>query len=586
MVKLTTLLSVILLSLYSFIHAQETKVSFDITLNGDFEPDSIYFLFHPTVEIEAGQKYPNPQKTYTISEKAGKVEIEPGIYTMTVLAQGYFRLKTPIIIPDNQEDKNIHVILNPEIIGWWGITSTDQIKQVTIQGDFNHFGPENEIPLVKENNVWILKKVPDVLKKNMRYRFHVDGHGVIDLLNKHVKPDRNWLDLRNIYQGNSELIFDPSLYTTDIKMSQLQVSWKETQNEFVKMVNEWNPFRTELNKKFKSIFSLPPDQQKIKVDSIFNELTSMVNKYDSTINQFLIEKYIILNSLKFMSLKPPRQTREQTREEFESQQKEFLLISTFKQYFKENLNLLQQLDPNSFLLSGDFFINIKMMQQFAESSPQLSEDFNLPENYFDNFIGEFIENSPNKKLCCKLLFEQANMAMSNDEEKANLILMKLQNEYPYEKYGYEGKVNMLLAKINIKLGKPAPDFTADLLNGGTVSLKNYAGKFVFIDFWGSWCAPCRKEIPNLKKLYDSTSRDKLEIIGLAQDKEPDLRKYIADNNIGYPNALASQNLLAKYGITKYPTSFLINPDGRITRIDVRGEDAMNLLKDEINNYFK
>lgn len=585
MKKITTLLTVILLSLYSFTHAQETKVSFDITLNGDFDPDSIYVVFYPTLQNKGGETFPPPSKIIVSNEKKISSEIYPGPHFLGVMAQGYRALKTPINIPYDENGITYKVKLNSQIIGWRGVNNLNEIKEVSIRGGFNNNQQEGELQMIKKDNVWKCQSKNPNLKKGTIYSFWVNGQETNDHLNKKVMPKYNWLILKNIYTGN-ELVFDPSLYALGFTESEITTPNPKQQNEFIQMVNEWNPFNDWLQNNLKTIFNLPTDQQKIKIDSIINELTLIINKYDPVNNQLLIEKNISLTGLKFMSLNLPRRTREQSNEDFESQQKEFLLSAPFKQNFKENLNLLQQLDPNSFLLSGDFFRNIIIMQQFVESSPQLSEEFNLPENYFDNFIGDFIENSPNKELCCKLLFEQANMAMRNDEEKARNILMKLQNEYPYEKYGYEDKVNMLLAKMNIKLGKPAPDFTADLLNGGTFSLKDYAGKFVFIDFWGSWCAPCRKEIPNLIKLYDSTSRDKFEIIGLAQDKEPDLRNYIADNNIGYPNALASKKLLAKYGITKYPTSFLINPDGKITRIDVRGEDAMNLLKDEINNYFR
>ena len=85
------------------------------------------------------------------------------------------------------------------------------------------------------------------------------------------------------------------------------------------------------------------------------------------------------------------------------------------------------------------------------------------------------------------------------------------------------------------------------------------------------------------------SHDKLEIIGLAggtQETEEKLRKCIADNEIEYPNSMASPTLLATYGINKFPTSYLINPDGRIIRMDMRGEDELDLIADEIEHYFK
>jgi peroxiredoxin len=175
--------------------------------------------------------------------------------------------------------------------------------------------------------------------------------------------------------------------------------------------------------------------------------------------------------------------------------------------------------------------------------------------------------------------------LSKDEAKTIAIIKEIKSNPEYTEFIDNEMIDGLLSKINIKLGKIAPTFSVELLNGKTISLGDYSGKFVFIDFWGSWCAPCRQEIPNIKKLYSSLSRDKLEIIGLAQDDEKNLRNYIEEQKIEYPNALASKELLAKYGISRFPTSFLINPKGKIVRIDVRGNDAMELIREEIEDYY-
>ena len=71
--------------------------------------------------------------------------------------------------------------------------------------------------------------------------------------------------------------------------------------------------------------------------------------------------------------------------------------------------------------------------------------------------------------------------------------------------------------------KPVPQFTLSSLDGKTVSMKNLSNKVVVIDFWATWCGPCREEIPHLNKLYSDYRGQGLEIIGISMDDGPDGR---------------------------------------------------------------
>ena len=320
------------------------------------------------------------------------------------------------------------------------------------------------------------------------------------------------------------------------------------------------------------------------VETVLKGYREMEEKYHPIFSQILIEKQLKILPIKLMTLNFPK--GDKSDDKLTEEEKSFFLSDEFEAYFLEVNNRINKLDPNSYLLKGDFVNSIFIMQSFLDECPELADKFELTEKYFDEFLDDFIRKSPNEKLVCHILFEQAQMNSYDNEDKTIAILENLQNNYPYEKYIEKEKIDKLLSKFSIKLGKKAPDFSTKSLTGEIIELKDYSGKFVFIDFWGSWCPPCRKEIPHLKKLYSSVTRDKLEIIGLAQDKEPELRKYIADNEIKYPNALAPRELLAKFNISRFPTSFLINPEGMIVRMNIRGEDAMTLIKSEIENYFK
>ena len=136
----------------------------------------------------------------------------------------------------------------------------------------------------------------------------------------------------------------------------------------------------------------------------------------------------------------------------------------------------------------------------------------------------------------------------------------------------------------LKPGVKAPNFEVTILSGKKTKLSDFTGKFVFLDFWGSWCGPCRGEIPNIKKLDKTIPKDKLQVLGLAKDDLKSLEDYIKKENITYPNALADEELISTYGITGYPTTFLIGPDGKIAAKELRGEKLVELVQEIMKDY--
>jgi cytochrome c biogenesis protein CcmG/thiol:disulfide interchange protein DsbE len=114
--------------------------------------------------------------------------------------------------------------------------------------------------------------------------------------------------------------------------------------------------------------------------------------------------------------------------------------------------------------------------------------------------------------------------------------------------------------------KKAPDFSLKTLEGKTVKLSDYKGKIVIIDFWATWCPPCRKGIPDLIDLQKSYSKD-LVVIGISLDQErtlKDLKPFIENYGINYPVVLGDQKVVLDYGgINAIPTSFIVDQKGYI-----------------------
>ncbi|MBN2053624.1 redoxin domain-containing protein [bacterium] len=130
-------------------------------------------------------------------------------------------------------------------------------------------------------------------------------------------------------------------------------------------------------------------------------------------------------------------------------------------------------------------------------------------------------------------------------------------------------------------GKKAPAFELRDLNGNIVRLADFKGKVVLVDFWATWCGPCRKIIPDLVRLHTNYHTKGLEIIGLSLDRQPEkvLPSFIQQNKISYPIAAASQRLAAEFGGVKYiPTLFVVDKNGTIVGQHVGGTDYDSLVK--------
>ena len=113
----------------------------------------------------------------------------------------------------------------------------------------------------------------------------------------------------------------------------------------------------------------------------------------------------------------------------------------------------------------------------------------------------------------------------------------------------------------------APGFALKGVDGGTVSLEGARGKVVLLNFWATWCGPCRMEVPDLVELQNKY-KDRLQVIGLVVDDadEDAVKAFAKKYGVNYPVALATNELRIQFGgIPALPTSFLIDAQGRVVQ---------------------
>ena len=137
-----------------------------------------------------------------------------------------------------------------------------------------------------------------------------------------------------------------------------------------------------------------------------------------------------------------------------------------------------------------------------------------------------------------------------------------------------------LAKV--EAGAEAPNFTLPTDNGSTLSLSDYKGKYVLIDFWASWCGPCRASFPAIAKLHDHYA-GKLTIIGVSLDRgEAAWRKALSEEKCTWSQAWDQKGIAAKtYAVSTIPLLVLVGPDGRII-----GRYGKADVTDELKRLFK
>jgi peroxiredoxin len=127
----------------------------------------------------------------------------------------------------------------------------------------------------------------------------------------------------------------------------------------------------------------------------------------------------------------------------------------------------------------------------------------------------------------------------------------------------------------VERGAVAPDFVLPRLNGAAVPLSDYRGKVVLLNFWATWCPPCRAEMPSMEKLYQAYRDRGLEILAISADKSSKVvvESFVEARGLTFPILLDPANeVFAQYGVRGLPTSYLLDRQGRIVSGEVGARD--------------
>ena len=121
---------------------------------------------------------------------------------------------------------------------------------------------------------------------------------------------------------------------------------------------------------------------------------------------------------------------------------------------------------------------------------------------------------------------------------------------------------------NLKPGQPAPGFKVITTSGQSVTLDNYRGHVLVIDFFATWCQPCRQSIPHLVEMNRKYGKQGLHVLGLSADEDGErvVKTFAAEYKINYPLALAGDVTTVDFGVRSVPIMFLVDKKGKIVEI--------------------
>lgn len=124
------------------------------------------------------------------------------------------------------------------------------------------------------------------------------------------------------------------------------------------------------------------------------------------------------------------------------------------------------------------------------------------------------------------------------------------------------------ADIGLEIGKTAPDFTLQTLDGKEARLSDFRGQPVFINFWATWCPPCRAEIPDMQELYDNMD---IEILAInmtdSESNEEGVATFVDDMELTFPVLMDMEGEVSdRYNVKAYPTSYMVDAEGKISHV--------------------
>lgn len=253
----------------------------------------------------------------------------------------------------------------------------------------------------------------------------------------------------------------------------------------------------------------------------------------------------------------------------------FCLALAGPQVFAQGTN-----DPKAELQDLVQKVNAKLTQKKkteAELAPELKE--------FDTLLARHKNEKTDDVGQILLMKAMLYVKVFGDTKKGLPMLEMVQQDFPNTEPAKKAERIIETVKSqeqaeeiqrSLADGTKFPDFSVTDLSGKQLSIANYKGKVVLLDFWATWCTPCVQELPNVIKAYKQYHPQGFEVIGISLDQQKGkLTTFLRDKDMTWPQYFDGKgwqnDLAVKYGIRSIPATFLLDGEGKIIGKDLRGE---------------
>lgn len=485
-------------------------------------------------------------------------------YKIHVSYPNYESFRTDFILIDDKPELNVK--LNPAAI-------SSDVKAVSIVGDFNNMNWDEALKMKKiDKSLYEIKIEYEKPKMRYQFLFDTEGHSFSDISNSEEYEYDHGGDYYSIansdsssYKINVNLNTYPRYYDSEKKEESIGVFHNSP------VFNEYNNLKKNIEKMdliyyFSILIYEHQDEKSKKIffrnssDERIADLISEANVKIGIANTYIDSMLAKVNY---------------------SQSKDYLLDQ--KLYLKK----INRIDY-SFTNSWDLFNQIDNLSitQFNGSFDQFiyKPEFKEDEKNNFNIIKEKIRNSYEREQVDKQMFYFYSTLARYDKyyykgKKYSCEILKVLNEIEPNLTQLPKEIETLKNKVHLNSLEFAPEFSFNDIEGESYKLSDFKGKWVFLDFWATWCAPCEMEIENIKKVRQKISKEDLVIIGVAWESNLEkVKEYVKKQNKDWIITLDSNekenSIRSKYGVSSIPSFFLIDDKGKIINspLSFRGEN--------------